>query len=126
MFDDEQAVAEVAEAVQGFHEAAVVPRVQADRRLVQDVQHAGERPADLPGQADPLHLPAGERRQSAAEVQVLQPDLHKERQPRGRLLDQFAGHLAAVAVERGVDRLEKRECFVEGEFGELPERLRRG
>ena len=57
----------------------VVARVQADRRLVEHVEHAGQAAADLAGQADPLALAAGERRRAAGQRQVIEADVDQER-----------------------------------------------
>ena len=42
VLDDDQRVAEVAQALQRADQARVVALVQTDARLVQDVQHAGQ------------------------------------------------------------------------------------
>ena len=47
VLDDEHGVAEVAQALERADELRVVALVQADRRLVEDVEHADERRADL-------------------------------------------------------------------------------
>ena len=62
VLDDQQRVAQVAELLQGVEQPAVVARVQADRRLVEHVEHAAQAAADLAGQADALRFAAGERR----------------------------------------------------------------
>src|SRR5262249_21562878 len=59
MLDDDDGVADVAESLQAGQQPFVVARVQADRRLVENVQHADQPAADLPGQPDPLRLAAG-------------------------------------------------------------------
>ncbi len=46
--------------LQGGQQLVVVPLVQADGRLVQDIQHPHEAAADLGGQADALALAAGQ------------------------------------------------------------------
>ena len=60
VLDDDHRVAEVAQAHQGVDELAVVALVQADRRLVEHVEHADQPAADLAGQPDALRLAAGE------------------------------------------------------------------
>ena len=47
--------------LQRFEQPRVVALVQADRRLVEHVEHAGEARADLRGQPDALALAAGQR-----------------------------------------------------------------
>ena len=61
VLDDDHGVAEVAQADQRVDEALVVALVQADRRLVEHVEHADEAAADLRRQPDALRLAAGER-----------------------------------------------------------------
>ena len=61
--DHQHGVAEVAQALQGRDQPLVVALVQADRRLVEAVEHAHvERGADLGRQPDPLRLAAQRRR----------------------------------------------------------------
>ena len=61
VLDDEHAVAEVDQAAQRLEQARVVARVEADRGLVEHVEHADERGADLRGEADALPFAARER-----------------------------------------------------------------
>ena len=61
VLDHDHGVAEVAQALQRFQQPRVVALVQADRRLVQHVEHAGEAGADLRGEADALALAARQR-----------------------------------------------------------------
>ena len=58
VLDDDQGVAEVLEPDQGLDQPVVVALVQADGRLVEDVEHADQAGADLGGQPDPLGLAA--------------------------------------------------------------------
>ena len=81
MLDDEHGVADVAQAAKGVEQLVVVALVQADGRLVQDIQDADEARADLRGQADALALAAGERRGRARERQVAQAHGLQKRQP---------------------------------------------
>ena len=61
VLDHEHGVAEVAQAHQRLDEPLVVALVQADRRLVEHVEHADQAAADLRGQPDALGLAAGQR-----------------------------------------------------------------
>jgi hypothetical protein len=61
VLDDDERVAEVAQPGQGLDEAVVVALVQADARLVEDVEHADQARPDLGGEADALGLTAGQR-----------------------------------------------------------------
>ena len=56
VLDHDHRVAEVPQPLERGDQLRVVPLVQADRGLVEDVQHAHQRGADLGRQADPLGL----------------------------------------------------------------------
>jgi hypothetical protein len=65
VLDDDDRVAEIAQAPQRFEQPVVVALVQADAGFVQHVEHARQAGADLAGEADALAFPA---RQGAADV----------------------------------------------------------
>jgi hypothetical protein len=73
VFDDDQGVAQVAEADQGLDEPLVVPLMEPDRGLVEDVEHPHQTRADLGGEPDPLRLPAGEGGRRPGQGQVVEP-----------------------------------------------------
>ena len=75
VLDDEDGVAEVAQALERGDEAVVVGGVEADGGLVADVEDAHERRADLRGEADALGLAAGERAGAAVEREVVEADV---------------------------------------------------
>ncbi len=58
--------------------AAVVSLMQADARLVQDVEHAHQPGPDLCRQPDALRLSPGQRRRRAVEREVVEPDVEQE------------------------------------------------
>ena len=60
VLDHDQRVAEVPEPHEGVDESPVVALVQADRRLVEDVQHPDEAAADLGREPDALRFAPGE------------------------------------------------------------------
>ena len=95
VLDDDERVAQVAQARERRDELGVVPLVEPDRRLVEDVQHAHEARPDLRGEADPLRLATGERLARAINREVVEPDVDEkaesgrdllEDHPRDRLL----------------------------------------
>ena len=61
VLDDQNGVAQVAQGFESVEQATVVARVQADGRLVENVENAAQARADLRGQADALRLAAGKR-----------------------------------------------------------------
>ena len=78
VLDDDQGVAQVAQPDQGLDQPVVVALVQADGRLVEDVEHADQAGADLGGQPDALGLAAGQRARRAVEREVVQADVEQE------------------------------------------------
>ena len=61
VLDHDHRVAEVAQPLQGRDQARVVALVEADRGLVEDVEHPDQGRADLGRQPDPLRLAARQR-----------------------------------------------------------------
>ena len=80
VLDDDHRVAEIAQPRQRREQLAVVPLVEADRGLVEHVQHAREIGADLRRKPDPLPLAARQRGGAAAQGQVADADIVEESQ----------------------------------------------
>ena len=87
VLDDDDRVADVAQPLERRDQPRVVALVQADRRLVEDVEHADELRADLRREPQALRLAARQRRRRAVERQVADADVVEERQPLADLLD---------------------------------------
>ena len=87
VLDDEHGVAEVAQPLERADQLVVVALVEADRRLVEDVEDADELRADLRREPQALRLAARERRRRAVELQVADADVVEERQALADLLD---------------------------------------
>ena len=91
VLDHQERVAQVAELFQGIEQAAVVAGVQADRGLVEHVEHAAQSAAHLGRQADALHLAARERGGGPGQRQVVQTHVDQELQPIANLARHLAG-----------------------------------
>ena len=81
VLDHQHRVAEVAQPLQRRDQPLVVALVQADRRLVEDVEHADQRGADLGRQPDPLRLAARQGRRRPLHRQVADANVVQEPQP---------------------------------------------
>ena len=81
VLDDDDRVAARTELLERAEQLLVVARVQADRRLVEHVQHAAQVRAKLRGQADALGLAAAQRGNGAAKLQIIEADFAQETQP---------------------------------------------
>ena len=101
VFDHDDRVAEIAKMMQRPEQRAVVALVQADRRLVEHVQHAGQIGADLRRQPDPLPFAARERGGAAAEREIPHADVVEEREAILDLLEHAAANqrLAVAQLE---------------------------
>ena len=84
--------------------------MQADRGLVEHIEHAGQARADLRGEPDALALAARQRARRARQRQIVEPDVGEEGQPVVDFLQDAVGDLVALGVEffrqfaRPVDR----------------------
>ena len=99
VLDHDHGVAEIPQALQRADQARVVALVQPDRGLVEDVEHADQRRADLRRQADPLRLAAGQGRGRPLERQVAHPDVVQEHQPLLDLAQDQPGDLPVDVVQ---------------------------
>ena len=66
MLDDDHRVAEIAQMDERFEQARIVALMQADRGLVQHIEHAGQARADLRGEPDALAFAARQRARDGA------------------------------------------------------------
>ena len=81
MFHDDQGVSDIPQPLQGCDQLVVVPLVQADGRLVQNIEHPHQRGADLSRKADSLALSSRKGAGRTCKGQVLQPDAFEKTQP---------------------------------------------
>src|SRR5437899_4239377 len=84
---DEHRVAEVTQLLECGEQPRVIALVQADRRLIQDVQHADEAAADLRRETNALRFATGECDGRTIEREVIESDVDEEAQPLGYLLE---------------------------------------
>src|SRR3569623_1143982 len=120
VLDQENRVAEVAQAVQRADEALVVALVETDRGLVEHVQHARQLAAELRREPDPLRLAAGARAGAAVEREVVEADVEQDRQPVLDLLQDLARDLEARAGE--LHRRDELVRVLHGHPGDLGDR----
>ena len=117
VLDDDDGVADVAQALERRDHLRVVLRVQADARLVEDVEHAHQAGADLRRQPDALRLAARERAGAAVEVEIVEADAEQELQPRADLAEHLTARVRAAAGR--LDRAEECLQLVEVELPDV-------
>src|SRR5713226_8659908 len=108
VFDDEHGVAEIAKLLEGAEQASVVAGVQADGRLVENVQDAAEARADLRGETDALGFAAGERGGGTAEAEIAEADGEKKIEALGDFFEGAAGDFALAGSELRKDFVDRR------------------
>ena len=113
-------VPQVAQSLECGEQLLVVTRVQANARLVENIQHAHQPRADLRGQADALRLATAERAACAVECQVTQPDIPQKTEPRGDLEHHVGGDFFAKLVQ--LQCLEKRQRLVDRQPADIHDR----
>ena len=74
VLDDDQRIAEVAQTFEGRQQLVVVTLMQADGRLVEDIQHAHQRRADLGRETDALAFTARQRAGRTRQCEIFQTD----------------------------------------------------
>ena len=77
---DQNRVAQISHPLQGADETGIVPLVQSDGWLIQDVEYSHQLGADLGGQTDALGLPARQAHRRAVQGQVVQAYVFHEAQ----------------------------------------------
>ena len=85
VLDDEHGVAEIAQLAERREQPAVVALVQADRRLVEHVQHAGQLRSDLRREPDALALAARQRRGAARRASDSRRRRRRRKRSRSRI-----------------------------------------
>ena len=85
-------IAQVAQVFQRLYQSGVIPLVQSDGGLVQNIQHPHQTGADLGGQPDALAFAAGKGAGGAGQRQVVQPHVGKKEQPAPDLLEDLSGN----------------------------------
>ena len=95
--------------------------MEADARLVENVEHADKARADLRGEADALRLAAAERCGSASEREVVEADVQQEAQPRVDLFEHLHRDVLAALVKLGIR--EKGACHPDGHLADLGDGL---
>src|SRR5205823_720295 len=93
MLHDQHRVADVAQLLERREQPRIIALVQADRGLVQDIEHPHQAAADLGGEPDALRLAPRKRVRGTAEGEVVQAHVAQEPQPVVDLLEDRPGDL---------------------------------
>ena len=89
MFDDEHGVAEIAERFEDVDEPLRIARMQADGRLVENVECADEMRTERSRELNALRFAAGQRRGQSLEREVVEADFVEKLQARTNFVQNF-------------------------------------
>ena len=120
VLDDDDGVAHVAQALEGLEQLLVVPRMEADGRLVEDVEDAHQSGADLAGEADALRLAPREGVGAAVQGQVAEADLVEQVEASADLLEGVLGDEGLLLGQ--LDAVEEQAARLDGEGRDLGQR----
>ena len=117
MLHHEDRVPHVAQTLQGCDQADVVPLVEADGRLVEDVEDPDQPRSDLRSQPNPLALTTGEASRRTLQGQVVHPDIQQKAEPQPDLLHHPLRHMEFL--RREWNRREKVETLPDRKAADL-------
>ena len=101
VLDHHHRVPLVAQRLQDRDEAVGVAGMEADRRLVEDVQRTHQRGAQRGRQRDPLRLAPGQGGERPAQREVVEADVGEVTQPPLQLRDDARARAAVVRLQGG-------------------------
>ena len=105
MVDHNNRIAIAKQIIHHTQQAFDIGRMEADRRLIEHIEHAGRAVAHGAGQLHPLPLAGRERRRGAVERQVAEPQVEQPpRRARKSLADapRHGAHLLRQAVRHAL------------------------
>ena len=99
VLDDDQGVPSGLQGGEGVEQQGVVPGVQADGGLVEDIADAAQVGAELGGEADALGLAAGQGGGAPVEAEIAESHPVQEGEPVADLREQIAGDDSLALVQ---------------------------
>ena len=106
MLHHQDGIPQVPQTLQCGQQLVIVPLVQADAGLIQDIGHAHQAGTDLGGQTDSLGLAAGQCSRSSGQGQVIQTHIDEKAHPGPDFLqDRGADGLLHGGKLQSVDKL---------------------
>ena len=104
VFDHDDRIPQVAQVLEGPQQLVVVPLVEADAGLIQNIADADQAGTDLGSQTDPLGLAARQGGRGPGQGQVIQAHVDQEADPGFNLLEDLAAdHLLGLRQLQAVD-----------------------
>ncbi|TKS58496.1 MAG: hypothetical protein EWM73_03520 [Nitrospira sp.] len=121
VLDHHHRVAQVAQAQQGLEQAAIIPLMEPDRRLVEDIEDTDEAGTDLRGEPDALAFSTGQCGSRPIQRQVVQTDVDEKPEPFANFFqDAMSYHQFALGECQRTEEVGSRSY---GEICHLRDRL---
>ena len=114
-----EGIAQIPQAAEGSQQLVVVPLVQADGGLVQNIQHPHQAAADLRGQPDTLALAAGQGTAGTGQGQVAEAHRLQKAQPGADLLQDLCGD-ELLRLRQG-QAVEEGQLLIHRQLRSLPD-----
>ena len=119
VLDHEDGVAEVAQGFERTKQTAIVAGVQADGRLIENIQNAAQARADLRREANALGFSSGERGGGAVEGEIAEADGEKKLEALGDFVERASGDGKLARRETGEDFIDGSACVGQRKFREF-------
>ena len=99
VFHHDHRVAQVAQLFQRMNQPRIIPLVQTDTRLIEDIEHIHQLASDLRCQSDTLTFSARQTSRRTVQRQIIQSDFEEEIQARTDFLQDFDRDRPLLSVE---------------------------
>src|SRR3972149_4925755 len=117
MFDDDHAIALIAQLFEQREQPRVVDLMQSDARFVENIEHSRQTRADLGGEPDSLCFAARKTERRTIEAQVTEPNLEQKTKAVGDLPQSSLADPLAPLVQ--IERREIRERLIDRQRSDI-------
>ena len=99
MFDDQERVSQISQAVERLDETTIVAGVESDRRFVEDIENTAQAASELAGEPNALRFPVGESGSWTSQREIVESHINEELQSGTDFAQQIGGYLLRVTSE---------------------------
>ena len=121
MLHHNEGVAQITEVTESGKKLIIIPLMETDGGLIENIENAHQAAADLGRQADTLALAARQRAAGAAQGEIVQAHRLQETQPLADLLQDLHGD--DLLLLRKLQMIEKRDLLIHGQGGHIEDGL---
>ena len=122
VFDDEHGVAQIAQLAQHVDQPGGVARMQADRRFVEHVQHAGQGRAQQRSESQPMRFTGRKGGRRAIECQITDADVDQAPHARLQIVHDRFGDDPFLGGHHRSELIDPRGQIVQRQLGHIDDR----